>query len=62
MTVKWGGTQWRKDLDAIVRSIFCTLILLTCLYVVFFRQSSTATQVNFASGFIGAIFAYYLAP
>jgi hypothetical protein len=57
-----GGPQWRKDFDAVVRAIFCAVILAVSIYVVFFRSVSTPTQVNFASGFIGAIFAYYLAP
>jgi hypothetical protein len=54
------GSQWRKDFDTVIRAVFCAILLIVCIYVVFFGSGFTQTQVNFASGFIGAIIAYYL--
>jgi hypothetical protein len=54
-----GGPEWRKDFETVIRAVFSALILCVCLWVVFSGGYSEG-QVNFASGFIGAIFAYWL--
>ena len=53
------GPQWRRDFDTVVRAFFCGVVLVVCLWVVFSGNFSQ-TQVQFASGFIGAILGYYL--
>jgi hypothetical protein len=54
--------QFRKDFDTVARGFFCLLILLSSLFVIFFRSTSTQSQTNIAAGFVGAIFTYYISP